>query len=763
MNYKKLAVLAPVILGCGLLVVCGKSMNSLDKPGSSPGESGAISSQTEAALETEAETTVPAYEYEIRELPEPKYLEPAEHFAGGTGIPGDPYQIADAAQLALMAERINGAESVKTYGGAHYILTADIALNDVSDFETWSEQGPEYSWEPIGNGTAATTFSGDFDGDGFTISGLYINENHEDDPYAAAYGLFGKVSGKVHDLTLDQSSIAVSGYTSEVGGITGSLADTGIIDKCTSNVNIVCYDSHCGGIAGKIEGGYVVGMDYGEEELPTYSVIRNCRFGGTIRQIKDDSRSFIGGIAGSGNGHIVSCTSKGTIRFGSADADSVGGIISMLHDGMIAGCEHTGTMECRIEGDSWSADVGGIAGNLYLSSIGSDQYMSRGILVRNCKNSGVVSGKGYAGGIAGNASNDNNDWCLSIESCVNQGTVSGGEFAGGIVGTMSCAGDTGRGSNLTLQDCSNTADLTGGNVGGIAGQFQSTSGATLVRNCDNFGTITAESQHGAGILAYWVMDGAPDIRVLVEDCDNSGTIVSELNAGGIFSMIDQPVELKSPTETAVVIRTCKNSGEVKTSSDNSFIGGIMGSIGLRWIPVVVTSCTNTGGLFLMNEQPDEETLQAENAFPVFRIVGGIAGRVGSGLFLTTNDLQSSEAERVDESQGRVSESADDSQGSGAGSRDDSGDSDAESAANLQTDVRKITITGCKSTGKLHVADSEESVNANDEQIYQNWFGGIIGNLVQEEGSFVLVSNCSYKHFERGLGNEDIHDIGSKIE
>lgn len=113
----------------------------------------------------------------FRDLPEAKYITPAAEFAGGEGTEEDPYQISNAAELALLHEKmVEEYENLKNhYKRAHYILTADISLNDTSDFDHWETAGPEYSWMPIGFDT--TSFSGVFDGNGYTISGLHINTN----------------------------------------------------------------------------------------------------------------------------------------------------------------------------------------------------------------------------------------------------------------------------------------------------------------------------------------------------------------------------------------------------------------------------------------------------------------------------------------------------------------------------------------------------------------------------------------------------------
>lgn len=85
----------------------------------------------------------------------------ATAFAGGTGTAEDPYQIANGAQLALMAETFEK--------GAYYILVDDIMLNDVYNFEAWGTGAlrPLNPWTPIEG------FNANFDGKGKTIYGLY--------------------------------------------------------------------------------------------------------------------------------------------------------------------------------------------------------------------------------------------------------------------------------------------------------------------------------------------------------------------------------------------------------------------------------------------------------------------------------------------------------------------------------------------------------------------------------------------------------------
>ena len=73
----------------------------------------------------------------------------------------------------------------------------------------------------------------------------------------------------------------------------------------------------------------------------------------------------------------------------------------------------------------------------------------------------------------------------------------------------------------------------------------------------------------------------------------------------------------------------------------------------------------------------------------------------------------------------------------------------------------MTIKGCASTGSLLVNDAEEYKTKDGQRMYRNYFGGIIGNTCGEEGFSVLVEDCAYSGFERGLGNDDLPDAGDK--
>ena len=147
--------------------------------------------------------------------------------------------------------------------------------------------GPEYDWRPIG---VAAAFSGVFDGNNHTISGLYINADMEDDNTADARkngGLFAQIfGGTVKNLNLTEVYIEVR----EMRWIQARLpvlASKAEISDCTVDGLVIGYEDYTGGLVGNASG-----------------TIRGCEFDGIVRAAKDldndqAGQAYIGGIVGS--------------------------------------------------------------------------------------------------------------------------------------------------------------------------------------------------------------------------------------------------------------------------------------------------------------------------------------------------------------------------------------------------------------------------------------------------------------------------------
>ena len=173
----------------------------------------------------------------------------ATKFAGGTGTVADPYRISTGAELAWLAAQVNDGNDFST---KTVTLTNNIDLNNKA-------------WTPIGN--SDSVFAGTFDGNGHTISGLYINITGS---YSSAkkgrlyQGLFGCVEdGTVQNLIVT-GSVTIgnekSVNVSYIGGIVG-INDGGKVQNCgfygtvSAKQNVSKTPKDCtkdnGGVVGK--------------------------------------------------------------------------------------------------------------------------------------------------------------------------------------------------------------------------------------------------------------------------------------------------------------------------------------------------------------------------------------------------------------------------------------------------------------------------------------------------------------------------------
>ncbi|HTR81049.1 MAG TPA: kelch repeat-containing protein [Bacteroidota bacterium] len=222
-------------------------------------------------------------------------------FAGGNGTQGNPYLISSLTQL----------QSVGDYLDQHFLLTADI---DASPTSTWNDSNAVYKgFLPIG--TYRHPFKGTFDGNGHTISHLYINRGS-----TSAVGLFGSVSGSVTNVVLDSVNIQGASY---VGGLTGR--DVGLVENCSVNGAVTGSGNAVGGMAGDlysgalegsfasvvVVGGFVTGNGAGGlvGSVSSGSLVANCYATGSVW---GDER--VGGLAGNNDGTINLSYSTGEVE-----------------------------------------------------------------------------------------------------------------------------------------------------------------------------------------------------------------------------------------------------------------------------------------------------------------------------------------------------------------------------------------------------------------------------------------------------------------
>ena len=245
------------------------------------------------------------------------YLQPAVETTDKYDIDDDSmkenvYEISNAGQLYWFAGLVNGTlDGVKQNTLANAILTANITVNEnLLDSLQYDEEdnvsnGSDFiTWTPIADwmGNRTTQYSGTFDGNNKTVSGLYFNGD------STCIGLFGSSESD------------------------GNIKNVGVVDSYFKG------NDHVGGVCGNNAG-----------------TITNCYNAGNLTAI--ESSATIGGICGYNNGGTVTnCYNTGTVT-ATGSVASVGGVCGCSIE-LISNCYNIGTVTATSSG----ADISGICG-----------------------------------------------------------------------------------------------------------------------------------------------------------------------------------------------------------------------------------------------------------------------------------------------------------------------------------------------------------------------------------------------------------------
>ena len=302
---------------------------------------------------------------------------PLASVTGSTLTDGATYSIGNEADLARLAELVNGGEDC---AGNYFVLMNDIVLTE--DHYGSTGGSSDGKWNTIGGGTFneaslphvfSVPFSGTFYGQGHTVSGMDLQK-----PVSA--GLFGCIGtgGVVMDLTIAGTFTAIDWTDGGwVGGIAG--INCGSIINCTNRV--------------------------------TYTNATTTGY------------QYIGGIVGVNLGLVQNCVNEGAIngyKTGSAGDGGVGGIAGYSFEStQVLNCVNTASVqgfEC----------VGGIVGSC--AANGDNEA-----LIRNCYNTGDITAHYYCGGIAGRVNHDS-----VVENCYTTGSIiiDSTEAVGAVFGIM---------------------------------------------------------------------------------------------------------------------------------------------------------------------------------------------------------------------------------------------------------------------------------------------------------------------------------------
>ena len=397
--------------------------------------------------------------------------------ANGDGTAKKPYEITTAAELAWFRDWVNTCEVGDSHHDACAKLMADIDMSSLCHPADDSKGVAELSWSPISNTTAPIfTWRGQFDGNGKTISNLYINATSE------YQGLFGY-------------------------GYSGDKNIKGVIKNLTlANVNV----KNTAGCTGALIGG-----------ADNFEITQVVISSGTV----EGEISVVGGICGQADAEskFLSCENRAQIKSQTDNTNNIGGICGNVNSSHIEKCANYGNI------NSQGVYVGGICG----SSIDSSS-------ITTSANYGDIVGNNSVGGIIGYASNASISNSLTtgdvksgypagfvIGCCYNAITLS--NTVAYNSGATLTDGETTH--TLAIGYTDSSASVTGSCTGYTTDEFNSGHVAWTLNQGSTDGTqVWYQNLSADGRDAYPVLKSTGGNTVYsVHYCDGTGTAYSNSN------------------------------------------------------------------------------------------------------------------------------------------------------------------------------------------------------------------------------------------
>lgn len=358
--------------------------------------------------------------------------------------------ISDVSELQAMKNDLDG----------NYYLTQDI---DATDTVNWNSGA---GFNPVGDTGIANSFNGTFDGNGYTISNLYIYR-----PTESGVGLFGYCGddsaggtvsyARIQNVTL--SNVDITGAFS-VGALVGDFTGydmkvqgchaSGIVKATHTTVENI------GGMFGFISGG----------SFPTLvgiPEIRDCSSSVIVDldSSLDTTINYVGGFVGFvGWTDFYNCYATGEVRGSGKARTGCGGFIGNSQHVQCYDCYATGDISCKSSGGGFVGEIeGSVVGTAHLD------------IYERCSATGNVTvSNGYGGGFTYKTSNPG----VTIKNCYAWGNVdtSADNYeCGGFVQYLDEA--------ITIENCYCIGILDGGTAseGGFL-QYDDSSGATFTNN-----------------------------------------------------------------------------------------------------------------------------------------------------------------------------------------------------------------------------------------------------------------------------------------
>jgi len=316
-------------------------------------------------------------------------------FAGGDGTEENPFLVSDPDQL----------NAVRHNTSSFFQQTANINLG----ISPWNEGE---GWIPIMN------FTGNYNGKGFIIDGLFINRAGTE-----FQGLFGYTTEAVLD-SINLENVNITGFNL-VGALSGR-ADNTVVRYCSSSGSVNSSGNITGGLVGMNYYGTALSDCYSTATIETlgnaagglcgtldyYSTLTNSYAAGTVT-----GKNNMGGLVGVTNNqsNVSGSYATGNVT----GTDYLGGLTSAcINNSMVKTSYSTGNVMGQ-------TILGGMVGNI----------MNGSYLVNSYSTGNVTASQVTAGGLAGRVISNS-----TITNCYSKGSVSGLTEIGGLVGASDNVG-----------------------------------------------------------------------------------------------------------------------------------------------------------------------------------------------------------------------------------------------------------------------------------------------------------------------------------
>jgi len=404
------------------------------------------------------------------------------------------YEINCANNLHDLAVYVNGTGDYTTSGsestahnceGLTFKMTADIDIPHTTEWNDANSTETNYAAIGVGN----NWFSGTFDGQHHTVSGIRIYYTSDD---VLRLGLFGVIrdGGTVQDVNI--SGIRIRGKNS-IGAVVGLAWPNSTVSGCNVTDAFLSGGNHYSGYLGG-----VVGSAAGNNNDGPITV-SDCHASATVTVHAIVTSNRHGGIAGSiSTGSISGCTSSATLSIADAvdGCQYFGGIVGYLgSSSSIQNCRAV-SVTVPATSDSSSGAIIGYIPDFYATTRTDNYYL-------NC----TIAGTPNAVNIGIGKSNNSNH--TSGTHSLHTVTLESGMF---ITGTNVIIG------SVTYYPSDKTMTLGGGT--GYTVSVDGSNPVTYVQVTENAGVYTFTMPSG-----NITVSGAPDFAGLWHaDGDHDGTI-----------------------------------------------------------------------------------------------------------------------------------------------------------------------------------------------------------------------------------------------